>query len=191
MTSPISTEPSTQSVRYDWFQSSKSCNVSLFIKNAPKDKVTVKFDSLKVDVEFPNEDGSRFEYSLGPLEHEIDGSKSSFRVFGTKIELEIVKATTSHWSSLVVAPIDNSNKVQTKNWEKLADQVLSTEEHQADDDPNAFFKQIFANADPDARRAMMKSYVESNGTALSTNWEDVKNRTVETMPPEGAESKKW
>jgi suppressor of G2 allele of SKP1 len=38
---------------------------------------------------------------------------------------------------------------------------------------------------------MMKSFIESNGTALSTDWEDVKNRKVETVPPEGVEAKKW
>lgn len=38
---------------------------------------------------------------------------------------------------------------------------------------------------------MMKSFTESNGTSLSTDWEDVKARTVETVPPEGVEEKKW
>ncbi len=38
---------------------------------------------------------------------------------------------------------------------------------------NAFFKKIFSQGDDDQRRAMMKSYVESNGTVLSTNWNEV------------------
>jgi suppressor of G2 allele of SKP1 len=38
---------------------------------------------------------------------------------------------------------------------------------------------------------MMKSYQESNGTALSTNWDEVKKETVKTQPPEGLEAKKW
>lgn len=38
---------------------------------------------------------------------------------------------------------------------------------------------------------MIKSYQESNGTALSTNWEDVKKGPVETQPPDGLEAKKW
>ena len=32
---------------------------------------------------------------------------------------------------------------------------------------------------------MMKSYQESNGTALSTDWNDVKKGKVETRPPDG------
>jgi len=38
---------------------------------------------------------------------------------------------------------------------------------------------------------MMKSYQESNGTALSTDWKDVSKKKVETSPPEGLEAKKW
>jgi hypothetical protein len=32
---------------------------------------------------------------------------------------------------------------------------------------------------------MEKSYIESNGTSLSTNWEEVKQGKVETKPPDG------
>lgn len=38
---------------------------------------------------------------------------------------------------------------------------------------------------------MNKSYQESGGTVLSTNWDEVKKETVEVKPPDGAEFKKW
>lgn len=56
---------------------------------------------------------------------------------------------------------------------------------------NFFFKKLYKDADPDTRRAMMKSYVESNGTALSTNWSQVGQGKVETSPPDGLVAKKW
>ncbi|KAI4152989.1 MAG: hypothetical protein LQ340_002577 [Diploschistes diacapsis] len=59
------------------------------------------------------------------------------------------------------------------------------------DPVNGFFKKLYKNADPDTRRAMMKSYTESNGTALSTNWGEVKKGPVETSPPEGMLAKKF
>lgn len=33
--------------------------------------------------------------------------------------------------------------------------------------------------------------VESNGTVLSTNWQDVGSKKVEGSPPDGMELKKW
>jgi suppressor of G2 allele of SKP1 len=38
--------------------------------------------------------------------------------------------------------------------------------------------------DEDTRRAMMKSFVESNGTVLSTNWKEVGEKPVEFKHPE-------
>ena len=61
----------------------------------------------------------------------------------------------------------------------------------AGDPVNGFFQKLYKDADPDTKRAMMKSYSESNGTALSTNWEEVGKGKVETQPPEGMEAKKW
>jgi len=106
-----------------------------------------------------------------------------------------------------------SSRTGPKNWDKLADDLTKkrpkpekkeneadgTAEADADDfdyddegDPvNGFFKKLYKDADPDTRRAMMKSYQESNGTALSTNWAEVGKGKVETSPPDGMEAKKW
>ena len=56
---------------------------------------------------------------------------------------------------------------------------------------NGFFQKLFADADEDTRKAMMKSYSESGGTTLSTNWDEVKQSKVEVKPPEGSEWKQW
>jgi len=99
-----------------------------------------------------------------------------------------------------------SSRSGPKNWDKLASEALAkpktddskpgakTEEEEDDEggDPvNGFFKKLYAGADADTRRAMMKSFSESNGTALSTNWEEVKKGKVETNPPDSMEAKKW
>ena len=59
------------------------------------------------------------------------------------------------------------------------------------DPVNGFFQKLFKGADPDTKRAMMKSYQESNGTALSTNWAEVGKGKVETTPPDGMVARKW
>ena len=56
---------------------------------------------------------------------------------------------------------------------------------------NEFFQRLYADADDDTRRAMLKSYQESGGTTLSTNWDEVGKGKVEVKPPEGSEWKKW
>ena len=94
-----------------------------------------------------------------------------------------------------------SSRNGPKDWDALASSALKPkkedgkeeelEDDEGGDPANAFFKQLYKNADPDTRRAMMKSYQESNGTALSTNWEEVRKETVKTQPPDGVEAKKW
>jgi suppressor of G2 allele of SKP1 len=81
-----------------------------------------------------------------------------------------------------------SSKSGPKNWDNLTE---DDEEGDSAGDVNFFFKKLYSGATPDQQRAMMKSFVESNGTSLSTDWNDVKGRTVETLPPDGVEAKKW
>ncbi len=81
-----------------------------------------------------------------------------------------------------------SSKKGPTNWDKIDDEDVAGEEEK---DVNSFFQSLYKNADPDTRRAMMKSYVESNGTSLSTSWTEAKEKTYETLPPDGSEAKKW
>ncbi|KAF5021763.1 hypothetical protein F66182_6213 [Fusarium sp. NRRL 66182] len=81
----------------------------------------------------------------------------------------------------------SSSRTGPKNWDIVVEDVDSDDEK----DTNVFFKKLFKGATPEQQRAMMKSFTESNGTSLSTDWNDVKDRTVETVPPEGVEAKKW
>ena len=87
-----------------------------------------------------------------------------------------------------------------KNWDGITSEILSKDTTvTSDQDPNAggdaavneFFQKLYADADEDTRRAMMKSYSESGGTTLSTNWDEVRKARVEVKPPEGSEWKKW
>ncbi|KPM35856.1 hypothetical protein AK830_g10714 [Neonectria ditissima] len=80
-----------------------------------------------------------------------------------------------------------SSRTGAKNWDTFGDD----EDEEEGKDVNVFFKKLFKGANPEQQRAMMKSFTESNGTSLSTDWNDVKDRTVETVPPEGVEAKKW
>src|ERR1700761_1023187 len=87
-----------------------------------------------------------------------------------------------------------------KNWDGITNEILKQQKDKTtEEDPNAggdgavngFFQKLFGDADEDTKRAMMKSYVESGGTTLSTNWDEVSKENVTVKPPEGSEWKKW
>ncbi|KAL8655037.1 MAG: hypothetical protein Q9226_003198 [Calogaya cf. arnoldii] len=102
-------------------------------------------------------------------------------------------------------PYPTSSKTGPKNWDKVANDLTKKpkkdgekggddgldDEFEEGDPVNGFFKQLYSRADPDTRRAMMKSYQESNGTTLSTNWSEVGQGKVETQAPDGMEAKPW
>lgn len=61
----------------------------------------------------------------------------------------------------------------------MAEEEKTAKDHEKD--PNAggdkklneLFQKLYADATDDQRRAMVKSYSESNGTSLSTDWSEV------------------
>lgn len=120
---------------------------------------------------------------------------------------EAIKSAVSTDSKPSGPVYPTSSKSGPKDWDKIAkgesksskdDGESSKDGLDADDDDdeggdpaNAFFKKLFKGSSPEVQKAMMKSYTESNGTALSTNWEEVSKGKVETVPPDGMEARKW
>ncbi|KAI8450480.1 SGS domain-containing protein [Phakopsora pachyrhizi] len=100
------------------------------------------------------------------------------------------------------APIYPSSSKKKTDWDRLANSLEKEDQQEIQNsglDPNSggdralneLFQKLYADATDDQRRAMMKSYTESNGTALSTDWEDVKKKKVETKPPQSMVAKPW
>lgn len=104
------------------------------------------------------------------------------------------KPTSADANPAAASPA-SASKLRSK-WDKL-----QLDDDDDDDNPDkpkgseasidAFFQRLYADADDDTRRAMMKSYVESGGTSLSTNWSEVGKGEVKTQPPTGTEARKW
>jgi suppressor of G2 allele of SKP1 len=99
-------------------------------------------------------------------------------------------ATSSLRATVATPSTTSTNDEPDTSSKKPARDNLDDDDDEGDD-VNKFFKQLFKNADPDTRKAMVKSYTESGGTALSTNWDEVAKKRVEISPPEGMEARTW
>ncbi|KAF9185888.1 Protein SGT1 A [Haplosporangium sp. Z 767] len=205
---PAPATPATHRVRHEWYQNDAYVTISVFIKNVKKETVDVNItdDALSVTVKMPS--GSDYSLELGPLSHKVIPAESKYEVLSTKIEIQLKKERFAiKWGALEGEDVNAgsmativgsaasaypSSSKKAKNWDALEKEAAQDEE-KADGDKalNQLFAQIYKDADDDTKRAMMKSFTESNGTCLSTNWDEVGKGTVETRPPEGMVAKKY
>ncbi|KAB2604486.1 SGT1-like protein [Pyrus ussuriensis x Pyrus communis] len=197
--------------RHEFYQKPEEVVVTIFAKGIPAKDVNVDFGEqiLSVSIDVAGEDTYHFQPRLFA---KIIPEKCRFDVLSTKVEIRLAKIEPLHWTSLefskdspvpqrvsgpvVLAsrPSYPSSKPKRVDWDKLEAQVKKEEkEEKLDGDAalNKFFQDIYKDADEDTRRAMRKSFVESNGTVLSTNWKEVGNKKVEGSAPDGMEMKKW
>ncbi|CAE6521348.1 unnamed protein product [Rhizoctonia solani] len=200
----MSTEP-----RHEFYETDDKLTLSVFVRNANPDCVSVKFTNDSVEFNYEGQ-----HLLLKPLRAGIDPEKSGFRVGKVKVEIWLTKLVHGRWGALLSAgsepglPMQSSaapsstepkSTLSKKNWDSIVAGIPLDGDKTLQDDPNAggdaalntFFQQIYGNADEDTQRAMLKSYTESGGTSLSTNWDEVRRAKVEVKPPTGSEFKKW
>ncbi|XP_048141216.1 protein SGT1 homolog isoform X4 [Rhodamnia argentea] len=203
-------EPVKPKFRHEFYQQPDEVVVTIFAKGVAPEDVLVEFGgqilSVRINV---SSDAYNFQTRLFG---KVIPEKCRYQILSTKIEIRLAKAEAIQWRSLEYSkeatvpqkvnvpsvgpnrPAYPSSKNRAVDWDKLEAQVkLEEKDEKLDGDAalNKLFRDIFLNADEDARRAMTKSFVESNGTVLSTNWKEVAEKKVEGSPPDGMELRKW
>ncbi|KAF8560334.1 SGS-domain-containing protein [Imleria badia] len=194
-------------LRYEFYETDETLTLSVFDRGADPAAMSVQFEPRKLVYQ----NGDKV-LSLQPLKGQIDPTGCDYTVGKVKVEIRLVKMVLGRWGGLVgkapdplassAAPPSSEIPIRhkRKNWEGITTDILTSDkEKTTEEDPNVggdstvntFFQKIFADSDEDTRRAMMKSFQESGGTTLSTNWDEVKKETVDVKPPEGSEWKRW
>jgi len=201
----------TTTIRHEFYETDEKLILTIFDRGADPAQVNVKFEARSILYE----NGDK-NLQLHPLKGQIDPEQSSFVVGKVKVELRLVKAAQGRWGGLIgdaPDPLANSARVSVpaekagttlpqarKNWDNVTQTILDSEKPKTStEDPNVsgdstlneFFQNLFANADENTKKAMMKSFQESGGTALSTNWDEVKKGPVPIKAPTGSEARKW
>lgn len=215
---PVQQTPADK-IRTDWYQNNQNVYFTLLAKGVPEDKTQVDITERSMAISFPiTSSDSTYEFTLDPLYAAVNPENCITRILPTKVEIILSKAIPGQkWHALessepvvtdaskastnptaFTAPppstssstgpaYPTSSKSGPKNWDNIA----GGDDEDDDDGANSFFKKLYKDAAPEVQRAMMKSYTESNGTSLSTNWEEVSKGKVETLPPDGMEAKAW
>ncbi|BFZ14639.1 hypothetical protein BsWGS_17678 [Bradybaena similaris] len=207
----VSNEP--PKVKYNWYQTHTHVIVSAMVKNVAEENLTVdaKSRTLKLSVKRPDDPVLTLDLTLA---HQIDPQQTATKIYSTKVEIKLKKKEGIQWSTLEGSPQEEASEVlpacaapvqqpppkypssshHTRDWDRLAAEVTEEEKNEkleGDAALNQFFQKIYSDASDDTKKAMMKSFMESGGTVLSTNWEEVGSKRVEVKPPDGMEFKKW
>jgi len=174
-------------MKYDWYQTDATVVVGFLTKDCKEEELTVNIQPSQVEVIRRLEDDDRVELNL---HQNIDVAKSKYKIMKSKVEVTLAKEDSGRWSKLekdITSTPPPASRV--KNWDSIVKTGLGDEKE--DENVNALFQNIYKGADENTRRAMNKSFIESGGTVLSTNWADIGSKKTEMKPPEGMEYKKY
>eukprot|EP00003_Mantamonas_plastica_P012679 TRINITY_DN2263_c0_g3_i13.p1 TRINITY_DN2263_c0_g3~~TRINITY_DN2263_c0_g3_i13.p1 ORF type:complete len:310 (+),score=134.02 TRINITY_DN2263_c0_g3_i13:1141-2070(+) len=207
--------PPLPQYRQDWYQETDCVFLTVFVRGVDHDSVTVKVESTQVLIDGKMEDGEPLHVVFGPLFEEIETTGWTVTKRARKIEVMVMKKEKLTWADLTaqtgkegvvrggtVNDASSGNMQMRKDlypsskgdkkWEDIEKEVIGEEDLEEDKDGlSKLLQSIYANASEETKRAMNKSFQESNGTVLSTNWQDVGSRYVEGSPPEGMEMHNW
>ncbi|MBA0851152.1 hypothetical protein Goshw_014344 [Gossypium schwendimanii] len=192
---PVKDAP-VQLLWHEFYQKPEKVVVTVFAKGIPRECVKVDYgeQTLSVSIEAPGKDAYHFQPRLfRKVLHEIHVIKILTSLEFSR-EVAVPQRVNVSSVSANQSPVYPSSKLKRVGWDKIEAQVKKEEkDERLDGDAalNKFSRDIYQDADEDTRRAMQKSFVESNGTVLSTNWKEVGAKKVEGSPPDGMEVKKW
>ncbi|KRT81941.1 hypothetical protein AMK59_5252, partial [Oryctes borbonicus] len=180
-----------RAVKHDWYQTEATVVVTILIKNVQREKLTINFSENLLQVNVILEaDTHNFEYRL---RHKIVPEQCSYKITPSKIEVKLKKLEGLRWDKLEGDPDEKIPKAisQTsfvpitegpppyptskkgRDWsaiEKEMKEQETKEKPEGEEAVSKLFQEIYGKGSDEVKKAMNKSYLESGGTVLSTNW---------------------
>ena len=183
-------------ITHDWYQTETQVVIEVRAKKLKAEQVKVLFASTSLDlsINFPEIEASEpSTYNLNlKLSNPILLEQSSYKILSTKIEVKLKKDEGIRWNALEGAPSIPTADVSTQKppsyktrvGGKDQDKIESFLENELkylkeNQDAGDVFSMIYKDADEDTRKAMNKSFQESGGTVLSTNWDEISKKKTE------------
>eukprot|EP01091_Cochliopodium_minus_P001145 TRINITY_DN1101_c0_g1_i1.p1 TRINITY_DN1101_c0_g1~~TRINITY_DN1101_c0_g1_i1.p1 ORF type:complete len:350 (+),score=119.16 TRINITY_DN1101_c0_g1_i1:45-1094(+) len=202
-TTNTNTFNTNQKIRQEWYQTPTHIIITVFAKNITKENLTVVIKQKEVSINIKLGEGREYVSELRLLANVVPDQSAQI-IYSTKIEVKMKKEHDAKWDSLEwkeqsllrtfdqveksTPPSYPSSSKKRIDWDKIE---VQEDELQGEDALNKVFKDIYKNGNEDQRKAMMKSFQESGGTVLSTNWDEIGKGKVEGKPPDGLIMKNW
>ncbi|WFD27066.1 hypothetical protein MNAN1_002062 [Malassezia nana] len=170
---------SARPVRHDCYQTNDTVVVTIYAKNQVADQTHVSLEGDKLVVRTPELD------CVVPVPVPVRGVQD-VRIVPTKMEIVLEKSANAP-----EVPAAQHAPRSSSKWDSWDVDDDAPPAGSGDAELQSFFQKLYADADDDTRRAMVKSFQESGGTALSTNWAEVGRQTMPVRAPQGMEVRRY
>jgi len=206
------TKKTLNSVTRNWYQTETHVIIHVMVKNMRRQHVHILFEEKNVICAMKIPPFSIFYDLFLNLARPIVPENSVIKVLKNKVEIRMEKEDSGvYWEVLDLDPkakyakngeevktfwkipeSDDAKDIDYADWEKLVseEEVKSAKEgvelRDSGADVHRLFQHVYHQASEDKRRAMLKSFMDSRGTSMTTNWEKANKAVSSTNIPPGA-----